>query len=1591
MRQLYTCLALWACCALLPTMFAAAQPVFTRTTFTAPYVPLDTMAGATSSTATGDDGDQNNIPIGFTFNYNAVPYTTLGVNTNGLVYFGEASVPTAANGRTNTNLFGTTGPARLLSAWWDDMQDDATGYISYQTQGTPGNQTFTIQWANYLHYFGTTAPSINVRINYQVILYEGTDVIEFKYGTVDAIGVHNTSSSASIGLKWASGAGNYLDAVTGSSYTGTAMMTNYKWPVYNYRFTPGAPTPLAGGAYNVGVGQAYNSLSDAVADVNHRGVAGPVELTLTDTAYDSTAANGSNIFPILIGPITGSNDVNTITITKAGAPATIQTRGTLGGNYANQASSTAGGTSNEPIIGVSGSHIRINNVRLTTIGSVTPHAVDRGIMVFNSSATVGAQHNIFTNIFVDLDRANSSSIGIQQQALTTPTAASGANSHNTYQLLNIRDAYAGMYMLGNATYPDLQTEIGTPTCGATNTIGDAATANDIGNGTSQTYGIRLSNQSDFKVFNNVISNVTASAAQTDGILVELFKGINELHHNKISGIKNSSTSSTTVISGLRMTHATTGTNQINVYNNFISNINSAHTGTATATRVLRGINISGTGGGVTQTYNIHFNNVRVDASSSPNVSSSVFEIASSSGPVFDVRNNIFANFTGAQAGNAKHFVWVTTSASSIGNTGSVSDYNDLYISNSTNGFIGLSNATDRATLAEWQSVASNDANSLSVDPVFSSPTDLHANNALLNSAADPAYASYAAWVSNDIDCEVRPAVTDIGADEFVVITKVLGTLQYEQASTATIYAGSINNPILRIEIPVTGNGGSMLLNTVTVQSLNTLDTDVSAVKLFYTTTPTFSAANMLGTSQNFAGGSVTFTGLNHDLAGNSTTYLWVVYDVSPTAVNGNLLDAKIPVNGIDINGGTYPATEASPLGSRQIAGPLNGMYVIGASQTAPNFMTLTDAVNTLNNAGASGNVTFVLNDSTYPSETFPIAIDVMNSSFPLSSTAGLTVRPAAGVAATLSGSAPAILHLRGADYVTVDGMNTGGSSLTVRNNEPAGTTAVIWISSKGTTDSATYNNIRNLNIVGDSTYTTVAGILAGGLATMGSAAEASNNNNTIIGNRITSAQNGMFLLGRAAVPDSAWNISNNTIGSDVVSEKLGFRGIALQAATNFSINNNTIMGVVSTTVSSSTMSGILVGSVLNGGAIFNNRISDIKQTNTTGWGSNGIWLAGSTTTSNVFVYNNMISDVTGMGYASGAGTGDNGYGIIISSGGGYNVYHNTVHLYTSQPQNGLPAAFNVTSGVTAAGAINLRNNLFINQQTTGTNRYAIYSGAANTVFASIDNNDYFTTGPNLGYIVSNRPDLAAIQAGFGGNTNSINFKPVFMLDSLHVVATSENAPLDGTAAPIASVVVDFDGEARNPATPDMGGDEFEIALPITLTSIRAFQHDSGVKVEWRVATEINVTEYEVEHSADGSRFKALGKVQATGSAVYNWFHAMPISGNNYYRVRVVNSNGSIQYTPIVKVAIGKGAEGMTVYPNPVRGETIQVGLNNQPKGSYSILLTNLNGQRIYSEVLNHAGGSANHAVQLSAGLSKGVYILQLVGKSHRFSKQIIKE
>jgi N-acetylneuraminic acid mutarotase len=170
------------------------------------------------------------------------------------------------------------------------------------------------------------------------------------------------------------------------------------------------------------------------------------------------------------------------------------------------------------------------------------------------------------------------------------------------------------------------------------------------------------------------------------------------------------------------------------------------------------------------------------------------------------------------------------------------------------------------------------------------------------------------------------------------------------------------------------------------------------------------------------------------------------------------------------------------------------------------------------------------------------------------------------------------------------------------------------------------------------------------------------------------------------------------------------------------------------------------------------------------------------------------------------------------------------------------------------------------------------------------------------------------------------------------------------------------------------------ALPITLSTVKAYQQNNNIAVEWKTQNESNIKQYEIEKSADGISFTKVAVQPALvsnnmSSNTYQWLDGQVLPSNNFYRVRSIFTSGETRYSSIVKVAVGKGKVAYVVYPNPISNGTIQLQFINGLKGTYSVQLLDTYGHVILTGLITHEGGSSTQPLYLNNSISKGNYTL----------------
>jgi hypothetical protein len=241
------------------TLQAQAAPAYSAQAASCPTASYTVEDGDTylfeDISATGTplnmvDDMEEDIPIGFTFNYYCGAYTTLRVSDNGVLSFDPA-----ANITYDNSCLPSSSPnyTTLIAPFWDDLDPSpADADVLYEVKGTAPNRRLIVQWHNISYW-----PSSAGRVTFQAILFEGTDKILFQYADVTFGTAADGGASATVGIQKDGATALQYSCNTATLAAGRAIL-----------FSPQVdPCPTAGYYYDDMVPYSFDDISATGTDL----------------------------------------------------------------------------------------------------------------------------------------------------------------------------------------------------------------------------------------------------------------------------------------------------------------------------------------------------------------------------------------------------------------------------------------------------------------------------------------------------------------------------------------------------------------------------------------------------------------------------------------------------------------------------------------------------------------------------------------------------------------------------------------------------------------------------------------------------------------------------------------------------------------------------------------------------------------------------------------------------------------------------------------------------------------------------------------------------------------------------------------------------------------------------------------------------------------------------------------------------------------------------------------------------------------------------------------------------------------------------
>jgi|GEM_PF-2545762 len=176
---------------------------------------------------------------------------------------------------------------------------------------------------------------------------------------------------------------------------------------------------------------------------------------------------------------------------------------------------------------------------------------------------------------------------------------------------------------------------------------------------------------------------------------------------------------------------------------------------------------------------------------------------------------------------------------------------------------------------------------------------------------------------------------------------------------------------------------------------------------------------------------------------------------------------------------------------------------------------------------------------------------------------------------------------------------------------------------------------------------------------------------------------------------------------------------------------------------------------------------------------------------------------------------------------------------------------------------------------------------------------------------------------------------------------------------------------KNLASIDMGAYERQDAVtPVTLLSFTAQKtKENHVLAEWKVVAE-NTGYYEVQRSIDGFYFTKLSSITAEYKSSYAYADNSPFIGTNYYRLKIIDKDGSIAYSKTISINLTQKGS-ISAYPTPARN-TVTVNNTDANANGKTAVVVDLNGRVVYQFIL-----AAQNRIDVG-NWATGIYLLKTV-------------
>ncbi len=171
-------------------------------------------------------------------------------------------------------------------------------------------------------------------------------------------------------------------------------------------------------------------------------------------------------------------------------------------------------------------------------------------------------------------------------------------------------------------------------------------------------------------------------------------------------------------------------------------------------------------------------------------------------------------------------------------------------------------------------------------------------------------------------------------------------------------------------------------------------------------------------------------------------------------------------------------------------------------------------------------------------------------------------------------------------------------------------------------------------------------------------------------------------------------------------------------------------------------------------------------------------------------------------------------------------------------------------------------------------------------------------------------------------------------------------------------------------------------LPLDKIELTGYNINSKTnKLLFKVYNPSFIKQYEVQKSTNGTEFASISTISLNTNnqhqTDFEFLDKAFVSNTNFYRIKVVNIDGSSEFSNSIKIASKIKDFDITIPTNVISNNQITFFVESVCKGKFSYIIVDESGRLLQTNHVKFQNGAQNITININANLPKGGYFLKL--------------